>query len=118
MRFIIENRGEIVFVKCSGRIVAGPELSKLHRAASSQRCRKLVLDLAEVETMDAGGIGVLVRIMNACAQRDVLFKLVNPTQHVREILHLTSLDEVFEISREAEAAESSRTVPSCDYVES
>jgi anti-anti-sigma factor len=55
--------------------------------------RNVVLDLTQVDAIDAAGIGALVSLQAA----GVYLKLMNPTRPVREILKLTNLDTIFEI---------------------
>jgi anti-anti-sigma factor len=52
-----------------------------------------VLDLREVETIDAAGIGALLSLQAA----GIYITLASPTDAVREIFRVTKLDSVFEI---------------------
>jgi anti-anti-sigma factor len=85
---------------CHGRIVSGEEHTLLC-AAVQQRGHNVILDLSHLEAIDAAGIGALVSLQAA----GIYLKLMNPTQHVREILHLTKLDTIFEIGKSAELSE-------------
>jgi anti-anti-sigma factor len=88
----IERSGEIVVLRCVGRIVRGEE-SDLLCAAVREHGRDVVLDLAGVEAIDAAGIGMLVSLQAA----GIYLKLMNPTRQVREVLRVTQLESVFEI---------------------
>jgi anti-anti-sigma factor len=55
--------------------------------------RDVVLDLTQVDAIDAAGIGALISLQAA----GVYLKLMNPRPQVREVLKLTNLDSVFEI---------------------
>ena len=88
----IEPMGDVVTLRCVGRIVRGQETAILC-AAVQQHARNLVLDLAGVDAIDAAGIGVLVSLQAA----GIYLKLVNPTRQVREVLRVTKLETVFEI---------------------
>ena len=88
----IEPLGDVVTLRCVGRIVRGQETAVLC-AAVQQHARNLVLDLAGVDAIDAAGIGVLVSLQAA----GIYLKLVNPTRQVREVLRVTKLETVFEI---------------------
>jgi anti-anti-sigma factor len=96
---IIDNLSESVVLRCHGRIVRGEE-STLLCAAVKHHGRDVVLDLGGVSAIDAAGIGALVSLQAA----GVYLKLVNPTEPVREVLRLTGLEKVFEIS-EGQVAE-------------
>jgi anti-anti-sigma factor len=88
----VETFGEGVVLRCLGRIVRGDETSILCSAVQ-QESRNVVLDLTEVDAIDAAGIGALVALQAA----GVYLKLLNPTQQVREVLKVTKLDSIFEI---------------------
>ena len=53
-----ENMGDAVVLRCVGRIVAGDPTCALRDAVMCQVGKRLVvLDLAEVDTIDAAGLG-------------------------------------------------------------
>jgi anti-anti-sigma factor len=91
LKVTVENLGEIVILRCAGRIVRGHETALLC-SALQQEGRNIILDLAQVDAIDAAGIGALVLLQAA----GIYLKLINPTERVREILKITQLDSVFE----------------------
>ena len=91
----VESSANQVVLRCSGRIVRGEE-TELSCAALQQRKRELILDLGEVQAIDAAGIGLLVSLQAA----GIYLTLRNPTNQVREMLRVTNLDSIFEIARE------------------
>jgi anti-anti-sigma factor len=97
LQLFVERSGDTVILKCRGRIVAGNSLRALQRAATSQPASGLVIDLAEVEILDAAGLGALVRLRQHCESQGTSLKLINPNKHVREVLTLTALDSVLEV---------------------
>jgi len=56
----------------------------------------VVIDLARVERIDAGGLGILLGLRESARSRAIMFKLMNATKWVEEILELTHLQTVFE----------------------
>jgi anti-anti-sigma factor len=57
----VQEFGDTTVVRCQGRIVIGDACTILHNAVLSQtQARMLVLDLAQVDYIDAGGLGVLL----------------------------------------------------------
>jgi anti-anti-sigma factor len=88
----VENLGENAILRCVGRIVRGHETALLCSAVQLQG-RNTLLDLSQVDAIDAAGIGALVLLQAA----GIYLKLVNPNEHVLEILKITQLDSVFEI---------------------
>ena len=95
----IQNIGSIATLRCVGRIVVGDEGHTLRKAVLSQtNSRTVVLDLARVGAIDGGGMGLLVFLQAWARAAGIELKLTNLTQPVRELLKLTNLDSVFEVS--------------------
>jgi len=92
LRVSVEDLGEFVILHCLGRIVRGKETVILC-AAIQQRGRNIILNLREIDSIDAAGVGVLISLQAA----GIYLKLMNPSKAVREVLRLTKLDSVFEI---------------------
>jgi anti-anti-sigma factor len=94
-----EKTGNVAVVRCAGRLVRGEEVLALRRAVVCEGAmRVIVLDLSEVETLDAGGLSALVSLHEWALTKGVQLKLVNPSHFVREILVRTRLDRIFDIS--------------------
>lgn len=90
--------GDAAVFQCQGRIVAGVENTILRNAVLSQRdSRTLVLDLAQVDCIDAGGLGVLLDLRARTRAKGIELQLMNVTRRVQQVLELTNLDGVFEI---------------------
>jgi anti-anti-sigma factor len=87
-----------VVLQCKGRIVRGDETTILC-AVFRRKERNVILDLSGVDTIDAAGIGSLVSLQAS----GIYLTLMNPTEHVRELLKVTQLDSIFEISQAAAA---------------
>jgi anti-anti-sigma factor len=93
-----ERAGDVVVIKCGGRIVRGQE-SILRNAVLSQKlARVFVLDLSDVEALDAGGLTLLVALHRWTEESRAHLKLVNPRPFVYDMLTRTHLDCVFDIS--------------------
>ena len=81
-----------------GRIVRG-ETDALRNAVLAQTDSNLVvLDLAHVNTIDAGGLGVMLELREETESRGIEFRLQHVTQLVWRILEITKLDSVFKVS--------------------
>src|SRR5260370_10020977 len=97
LKITVQKLGDTNVLRCDGRIVAGDAGSILRNAVLSQRhTRMLVLDLARVDRIDAGGLGVLLGLRESARSSAIMFKLMNMTRKVEEILELTHLQRVFE----------------------
>jgi anti-sigma B factor antagonist len=97
LKITVQKLGDTSVVRCHGRIVAGEAGSILRNAVLTQRHTKtLVIDLARVESIDAGGLGVLLGLRESARSSGLMFELMNATKRVDEILELTRLQRVFE----------------------
>ena len=98
LRVTFRKRGEIAVLRCKGRIVAGQDTRALRDGVKRADGRRLVvLDLAEVDSIDAAGLGFLVSLHKSASIAGMELKLINPTRRTRKLLALTNLDSVLEI---------------------
>jgi anti-anti-sigma factor len=96
LKITVQKLGDTSVLRCHGRIV-GAAGSILRNAVLSERhTRMLVLDLAQVERIDAAGLGVLLGLRESARSRAIVFKLMYATKRVEDILELTHLWDVFE----------------------
>jgi anti-anti-sigma factor len=93
-----ERAGDVVIIKCTGRIVRGQENVLRNAVLAEKLTRIIILDLTEVESLDAGGLNLLVSLHRWTQNNRVHLKLVNPRPFVHEMLTRTHLDCVFDIS--------------------
>jgi len=90
--------GNVALLSVEGKIVRG-ETDALRKAVLAQvDASVIILDLARVNTIDAGGLGVMLELREYTESRGVEFRLENVTNLVRRILEITRLDSVFKIS--------------------
>jgi anti-anti-sigma factor len=96
----VEKTGDVAVVRCVGRIVRGAGIRTLRDAVLSEKnVRIVVIDLSDVETLDAGGLTALLSLQQWARNRNVQLKLVNPSHFVTEVLTRTGLNRVFDISK-------------------
>ena len=98
LRVKTDRADDVLVVKCVGRIVRGQEAALRDAVISAKQARVVVVDLSEVETIDAGGLNLLVALHGWAEEHKTHFKLVNPRPFVHEMLTRTHLDCVFDIS--------------------
>ena len=92
------NLGNVVILCLQGRIVNG-ETAPLRNAVHSQsEVSAVILDLARVSTVDAGGLGVMLELRAQAESRGIGFQLINVSKFVRSVLEITRLDSVFEVT--------------------
>ena len=96
------NLGNVAFLCMQGQIVIG-ETETLRNAVRSQSDARsdvstVVLDLARVSTVDAGGLGVMLQLREQVQAKGIGFKLMNVSKLVGTVLEVTRLDSVFEVT--------------------
>ena len=95
----IEKNGAVAVVRCAGRLVRGEAVRSLQDAVVSVGdVRIIMLDLSAVKMMDAGGLTALVSLHLWAQAQNKQFKVINPSRLVCQMLSLTHLDSVLEIS--------------------
>ncbi|HZR65712.1 MAG TPA: STAS domain-containing protein [Terriglobales bacterium] len=100
-----ERAGDVVVVKCAGRIVRGQETALRNAVLQEKLARVVVLDLSDVDSIDAGGLNLLVYLHRWTETNQTHFKLVNPRPFVHQMLTRTHLNCVFDISTFHDALE-------------
>ncbi len=92
-----QKLGDSTVLRCQGRIVIGNAYPILRNAVLRQtQVRTLILDLAQVDRIDAGGLGVLLGLREWAYSHAIRFQLMNVMNRVERVLELTKLDRVFE----------------------
>jgi len=95
---------DIAVLYVQGRIVRGEELAMLRSAVFSQAdARVVILDLALVKVIDAGGLGTLLELREWALSNGIEFKLENPNELVASLFKITRLDSVLEVLSEPRA---------------
>lgn len=90
----------VTILDLSGRIVLGDEIDDLRSAIHNlidEGKKKIILNLAEVDYLDSSGVGALVGGFTAVRNAGGELKLLNLTQKVHDVLHVTKLYTVFDI---------------------
>ncbi len=104
LRYQVECQHDVAVVRCSGRMVRGTSLDEFRRGIERlEHLRVLIVDLSDIEQLDAGGLGTLLLVRRQARMNCVQMKLVNPNPLVLRLLHATRLTTVFEISSLEEA---------------
>ena len=88
----------VTVLDCSGRLVFGEEASALRDNVKSllEENSNIVLNLAEVNYIDSGGLGTLVGLYTSAHKVGGNIKLANLTKRVGDLLQVTKLVTVFE----------------------
>jgi anti-sigma B factor antagonist len=90
----------VTILDIHGRIILGPEIGALRTAVHdlvAQGKKKIILNLAAVDYLDSSGVGELVGCFTTVRNAGGELKLLNLTQKVHDVLHVTKLYTVFDI---------------------
>lgn len=93
-----KKRGNVAILSLDGKLVRG-ETDGLRRAVKAQvEASVIVLDLACVNIVDAGGLGTMLELREHTESKGIELRLKNVNQLVKRVLEITKLDSVFEMS--------------------
>jgi anti-anti-sigma regulatory factor len=83
----IEKIGEVAVIRCEGRIVQSAAAFRLREVVRQQRTARVVLlDLSAIQSLEGGGLGMLVFLQRWADERGIQFKLFDPPPMVRQRL--------------------------------
>jgi len=102
LRVHAQKLGNIAILTLRGGLVAGDTAPLQNKVESMSNVSTIVLDFARVNRIDAGGLGALLELRQQIKAKGIDFKLMNVTRLVKQVLEITRLDSVFEISSEPE----------------
>ena len=96
-----KSLGNVTVLCLQGQIVNG-ETEILREALNAQALvsgvSAVILDLARVTIVDAGGLGVMLELREQVESRGISFELMNVTKWVSKVLEISRLDSVFRIT--------------------
>ena len=90
--------GDVTVLRLQGRIVLGETTTLRNGVLSQSHAGAVVLDLARVSGIDAAGLGVMLELREQTHAKGIEFRLMNVTRLVQQVLEMTRLDSVLEIS--------------------
>jgi anti-sigma B factor antagonist len=106
----IRKVGDVSIVDLNGRITLGENTASLReemRSLLSQGTRKVVINMADVGYVDSAGLGELVGLYTAAANRGGSLKLLNLQGKMRDLMEITKLYTVFPVFEDEKVAVSS-----------
>jgi anti-sigma B factor antagonist len=101
MKYETEFRGNILFVRLKGDLIAGADSQKLLSEIEELQNGETLLcavDLSNVRFMDSSGMGVLVSLLTKFRNRGGELVLIKPSDHIRKLLIVTKLNAIFTIA--------------------
>ena len=93
--------GDVTVIDASGRITLGEGASAFRdtiRDLSAKGDKKILLNLSEVSYIDSSGIGEMVSGFTTVTNHGGQLKLLGLSKRVKDLLQITKLYTVFEVS--------------------
>jgi anti-anti-sigma factor len=93
-----KNLGTAAVLCLQGQIVIGDTETLRNFVQSLPETSAVILDLAQVTTVDAHGLGVMLELRQQMLERGIRFELMNVSEPMSRVLEITRLDSVFQIT--------------------
>jgi anti-sigma B factor antagonist len=106
MKIEIRTVGDVRILDCGGQITLGEGTMGIRttvRDLLQAGAKKIILNLANVSYIDSSGVGELVSTYTTVTTHGGKMKLLNLTKKTREVLTVTKLLTVFEVSDSEQA---------------
>jgi anti-sigma B factor antagonist len=110
----IREQNGVTILTLSGRLISGPAatgLAQQVKQAVTAGKRRLLIDLREVSIIDSCGAGELISALTAVRKSGGTLKICNPAPMVQDVLSLTRLNTILDISPTVDAAMASFAEP-------
>ena len=101
MKIEIRTIGDVQILDCSGQITLGEGTMTIRntvRDIMQSGAKKIILNLADINYIDSSGVGELVSTYTSVVNKGGQLKLLNLTKKIRELLTITKLLTVFDVS--------------------
>jgi anti-sigma B factor antagonist len=101
MKIDIRTFGDAQILDVSGQITLGEGTMVIRntvRDIMETDAKKIILNLANVTYIDSSGVGELVSTYTSVVNKGGQLKLLNLTKKIRELLAITKLLTVFDVS--------------------
>lgn len=107
MKITVRQAGDVTILSLKGKITIGIGDVALRDSIAQQMQegrKNLLLNTAEVSTIDSSGVGELVAAYTTVTNRDGKLKLLNLPPKLQDILQITQLITVFEVFDDEQSA--------------
>lgn len=97
LRIDIRNMNATAVLRCTGRLVFGVEAETLRGVTKARPERDIRVDLQNVRTIDASGLGVMVELQHWAKNNHRTLVYSNPCDMVERLIRLTRLHTVLSV---------------------
>ena len=100
----VQRDGSTAILRIHGEITGGSDPVLMEAYGQTDGARSIILDFGGLEYMNSGGIGLLVTLLVRTQRAGQKLLAVGLSDHYRQILALTRLDEAIAICEDEPAA--------------
>jgi anti-sigma B factor antagonist len=100
MKLRTSEHDGVTVIQLEGSVLGGPDATALNEALHKlleKKKKKVVLDLAGVETMNSSGLSMLINALNTMRNASGDMKLAAASKKIESLLVITKLSTVFEV---------------------
>ena len=95
----IERIGDVAVIHCEGRVVHSEAAFRLRDAVTQQRdARVILLDLSDLQSVESGGLGMLVFLQRWTRDRGIQLKVFDPPDYLLQRLERVRFASELEIA--------------------
>ncbi|WP_143961811.1 STAS domain-containing protein [Litoribacter populi] len=97
----------LLILKIQGDLIGdeiGPRLVEVVSDAVNEKIKRCVIDLKDVRYISSSGIGVLITMLTKMRNADGEVYLTSPSEHVKKLLIITKLNNIFNVFDSVEEA--------------
>ncbi len=110
MEIHVRTSGNVTILDLSGNLIIGKSeesLREIIKQLIAEGHKSLLLNLAEVPTIDSSGIGAMIKSFTSVKEAGGKLKVLRPSRMARQLLSITGLLSVLETFEDEKAATSS-----------
>lgn len=99
MEITVRNNGQVTIIDLNGNLTIGRSEEALRETVKrliAEKQRYVLLNLAEVPTIDSSGIGAIIKSFTSLQEADGKLKVLRPSRMARQLLTITGLMSVLE----------------------
>ena len=106
LQIATQSVGDVLIIRCSGRIVAGIEVDSFEAelSARTKNDKRIVLNMEGVSFLDSSGIGTIVRFAGITKSARGGLKLCKLSPVTERVFRLTRLEKVLDICPDESSA--------------
>ena len=99
MEITVRNNGPVTIIDLNGNLTIGRNEESLRETVKrliAEKRHHVLLNLAEVPTIDSSGIGAIIKSFTSLQEAGGKLKVLRPSRMARQLLNITGLMSVLE----------------------